>query len=204
MNPIIKLIIPERSEIILYSSFSLFLLLVQNVKRFQLIFKGETVAIANKTEPTANFFKSLLEDVEQKINPRIIDFLLWIIIGSILFFLISLMVAVIKSAHDEIEVLHYYKNPKNKAHEIHILLTKLAIRLISLIGLIIWMSIFLKTVNPNLVNQFFALVIDLKDPLSWVWLPLTVAAYSICLYLFAILLRLIALKQRIIWDKPEE
>lgn len=204
MHQFFRLIIPEKVELLLFGSIGLALLFVQNISGFRALFKGDTVEIVTNNLDNSDYVvANFLNGLEDKINPRVIDLIVWILVGCVVFVVVSVIIASLKSANSEAELLHYYINPKNKAHEIHIFMTKIAIRISGIIGLFIWVFYFAKTISPYFSELFFTSICTLKDPISLLWLLLSFVIYGLCLYVFAILARLIALKPRVLWDNQE-
>jgi hypothetical protein len=197
MKKFYKLVIPEKVEIILFLSIALGLLLLQNIKRFWLLLQGDAVVVVENVKSIDNAASSSLTSAMNKISPRLVDFLLWALIGCVVFVIISIVIAFIKSMDSEAEFLHYYQSPSGRIHEINSFLTKLGVRLIGFIGLFIWFLYFVNVVNTTLCGWFFTAIGSLGEPSSWLWLFLSIVLMAACLFLFVIFARLIALKPRI-------
>ncbi|HUD03309.1 MAG TPA: hypothetical protein VMR51_00760 [Patescibacteria group bacterium] len=197
MKQYYKLLVPSWIEIILFTALGLFVLIALNAKRFWLLASGNTLNWVNNIEGTDNLFSRFIKNNLDKINPHVIDFFVWIIIGCVVFVLVSVMIATIKSADDEVELIHYYQNPSSRIHEINAFLTKIAVRIVGIFGLIFWTIVFIKSINISLTRHFFVSVTTLKSPSSWLWLVMSVILYTICIYSFALLFRVIMLKPRI-------
>jgi hypothetical protein len=203
MKPLLKLIVPEKAEIVVFISISLLLLLIQNIKRFWVFFDGTSIDTLTQTGGLDTQISNFFTNLEARIDPRIADFLVWVLVGSVVFALFSYVVAALKSASDEAELVHYYKSPKGRAHEINAFITKVAVRLAGIIGIVIWLVIFLKNINPSLTKLFFTSATNLSDPASWLWIVLSIVMFAGSLYVFAILVRVIALKPRIFGSSEE-
>ena len=203
MKPLLKLILPEKAEVVVFVSIGFLLLLAQNIKRFWVFFDGTSVNALSETggldTQVSNFFINL----EARVDPRVADFLVWVLVGSVVFALFSYVFAAYKSASDEVELVHYYRSPQGRAHEINAFITKIAVRLAGVVGIVIWLAIFLKNINPSLTKLFFTSATTLDDPASWLWIVLSVVLFAASLYLFAILVRIIALKPRVFGSSEE-
>ena len=125
------------------------------------------------------------------------DFIAWLLIGAIAFATISVLVAMYHSADQEVELLHYYRNPSGKRHEIIAFISKTAVRFAGAVGFLFWMIVFFRLVNPALVTQFFAATLRIDEPISWLWMVLSVVLLALSIYAFAVLARFIMLRVRV-------
>ena len=197
MKDLLKLVIPEKIEIIVFLMAALGLLIVENVKRFWVFADGQSLSSLQAAGGYDTQISDWFINLQARIDPHFADFIVWVLIGSVLFVGLSYVVAAIKSVRNEAELVSYYKSPQGRVHEINVFLTKLAIRVIGVFGLIVWSSIFLKHINPAISKLFFSSIITIRDPASWLWVGLSVIALTVALYVFAIFARLIALKTRV-------
>jgi hypothetical protein len=202
MKQLFRLVIPKKAEVFVFISGGLLLLLLQNIKHIWSTLSGGAAVLDPNTLGTGNTFVNHLKSLEGQINPRLVDFTVWLLLGCFAYIVISFLVALLKSADDEVELIHYYKFPKGRSHEINAFLTKLALRFAGLLGIVVWLSIFLKTVNPYLTQLFFTST-TLNEPASWLWLPYALVFYAASLYLFAVLIRLVFLKPRVFGEASE-
>jgi hypothetical protein len=113
------------------------------------------------------------------------------------------MITMIKNTDSEMEFLHYYKSPSGRKHEIIVFLTKIAVRLAGLFAIILWLNIFIRIINHWLVGLLFTPVISPKNPISWLWLVVSLLIMALCLYAFAIFARLVLLKPRVLGKAQE-
>jgi hypothetical protein len=203
MKQLYRLAIPESIEFVFFLIVSVVLLLSENIKRFWVLLGGDTIIIAKQKGSIDNTFKETLTNLINNINPKIVDFLVWILIGCVVFVIISVIIAFIKSLENEAELLSYYRSPKSRAQEINSFLTKLAVRFIGILGIILWFIYFIKVINPAINRWFFTSLTSLKSPSSWFWLAISIVLFTFCIYLFAVLFRIIALRPRIFAKQSE-
>jgi hypothetical protein len=198
-----RLIIPEPIEAIVLVIISISIMLIENIKRFWMMLQGDSVIIVNQSSNTENLLSDYVRGLQQFVSPKLVDFLLWALIGCFVFVVISLIIAFFKTLDKETELLHYYRSPIGKAHELNSFLTKLAIRVIGVLSMVLYFGYFTRAVNPYLVKLFFDSITSLKDPVSWLWLFISIALFTASLYIFVLLIRLIALKPRIFGTESE-
>lgn len=197
MDELKKLIIPEKPELAFLVSVSTALLFFENFKRYKTYWSGDAYTVSANAKGLDTYISNWLLGVEGKIDPRFVDFVAWLFIGAISFAVISVLVAMYHSANQEVELLHYYRNPKGKRHEFVIFMSKTALRLVGLVGLLFWTIVFFRLINPTLVVQFFSATVHLTDPISYLWIVLIIITFALSIYTFSILARLAALKVRV-------
>jgi hypothetical protein len=203
MEQIKRLVLPEPIEIVVFLILSTALLLIENIKRFWLVLQGDMVIVVKRLNSTDGAIGDYIAGIQQFISPKLVDFLLWALIGCFVFIVASLLIAFIKTLGTETELLHYYRSPFGRAHELNSFLTKIIIRVIGILSLLLWFGYFTRVANPYLVKLFFTSLTSLKDPASWLWLLISITLFTICIYFFAILIRLIALRPRIFGAESE-
>lgn len=194
MKDFFKLLIPQKLEVFVFSLFGFIFILLVNVQNFWAAMTSQTVYV---TTPKINPINDWLIGIQSNINPKIIDFIVWLLIGSLVFILASTIMAMVKNTEDEVEILHYYRTPKGRGHEAVAYLTKIAVRIAGILGLIVWLDFFIYNFNPWLTKIFYSSVTNLNDFSSWLWVFLTIFFMSICIYVCAIFIRISALKIRI-------
>ena len=191
------LLLPTKSEYFLYVAVSVFLLFVQNVARFWSYFSGvsfEEVKNANSIGSRIEFW---ILDTEAKIDPRIADFTVWLLIGMVAISLVLFIQSNLRNANDERDLLEHMRNPNTKAHELEVFSLKIATQVAAFIGLVIYIRIFLGSINPPLTTLFFVSSLSLNQPSSWLWLLMSIAVFGLSLYVIAILARVMLLRARI-------
>ena len=203
MEHIKRLILPEPVEIAVLLILSTALLLVENIKRFWLVLHGDTAIFIKQPNSTDGSIDNYIAGIQQYISPRLVDFLLWASIGCFVFVAASLLIAFLKNLGKETELLYYYRSPSGRAHELNIFLTKIVVRVIGIISLLLWFGYFTRIANLYLVKLLFTSITSLKEPVSWLWLVVSIVLFTICIYFFAILIRLIALRPRIFGAESE-
>jgi len=203
MRQFFRLLLPEKAELLVYFSLGLLLLLLQNVRRIWTVLNGKTAVINTHILGTNNILVIHFKNFENGISPEVVSFAVWLLIGCIVYIFISFIIAILKSTEDEAELVHYYKFPNGKNHEINAFLTKVAVRIAGVICLILWISLFLKTINPYVNRTLYFAFNSTKEIHELVKIPLVFILYVVCLYLFAVITRLIFLKIRIFGQESE-
>jgi hypothetical protein len=197
MKEFLRLILPEPAEVILFVAMGVILMLVQNVKRYIGMLDGENPDVVAQIGGIDQFFQNIVANTEAKIDPRVADMVIWMLIGALSFMLFSVIVASIKSYQNEHTLIEYYKSASGRHHEIIAYVSHVAVRVVGITGYLIWLVVFIKDINPLLTKQFFVATTSLTDPLSWLWVVLSVVLMAAALYLFAIFARLAVLKERV-------
>lgn len=203
MKPFLKLIIPEKAELILFISLGLILLVVQDAQILWLALGGSdavSIDTGNNLGAHISYRYHIFEDT---LDPRIADFVVWMLIGSIMFTIVSYVIAAAKSASDEAELVHYYRSPKGRSHELNAFFSKIAMRAVGVFGFIVWLVVFIQAINPALTKSFFVSATNLGDASSWLWLVVSVVAMAMALYVFAIFARIVALRPRVFGTSEE-
>lgn len=203
MKPFVKLIVPEKAEIFLYVSIGLGVLLLENVRRFWLYFGGREADTLSETGGIEMQLSNWFTNAEARLDPRIADFLVWMLIGCIVFALFEYIVASIRTTDEEVTLLQNTKSARSKTQEFRTFMAKLATRIAGVIGLLFWTVIFLRGVNPSLSKLFFVNATSITDPISWLWIALSVVAMAASLYAFVIAVRVIMLRPRILGESEE-
>jgi hypothetical protein len=197
MEQIKKLILPQRIEVIFMTVVAVSLLLILNIKRFQSVLEGYAAVEASGQSSWDSAIGGIMDRVDTYISADILDIFVWLIIGCLGFVVISTIIAAAQTAKTEYDILHYYKKPSGRHHEIIVFVAKIATRLASLIIGLVWLSVFLSTVMPFCVKFFFTSVTTISDYQSWFWAILTTLIMATSLYSFVIILRLLTLKARL-------
>jgi hypothetical protein len=203
MKEFYKLILPETYESIFLLTIAFVLLLLENVKRFWQLLQGETLVNVKETAAVDYTIVDTLRSVIDNINPKLIDFALWALIGCFIFATLSVLIAFFKNINEEADILYYYRNPSSKAHEWHVFVTKYAIKAVGVLGIVLWFFYFLNVLNPKINNLFFTSLASLDTTISIFWITVSVIMLAVCIYVFAILARLIALRPRIFGEQSE-
>lgn len=201
MKPFKSLILPEKPEIVAYISVAFALLFAQSVRRFWVYIGGASAPAVSNTKGLDTLLSDWYLKFEGSIDPRYADFFIWMLVGCVVFALFNYTAAAIKSASDEADMLRYYHSPKGRLQEANAFITKMALRIAGVMGMTLWAVIFLKQINPTLTKLFFTSVTTPTDPISWLWIVLTIIGFATCLYVFTILARIIALKPRVFGER---
>jgi hypothetical protein len=126
-----------------------------------------------------------------------LDFIMWLIIGCVGFLVFSVIAASVKSAENEAEILHYYTKPQGRHHEIIALMSRFAVRLLGVLGGVVWFYAFIGSFLPFSTKLFFTSVTTLPDLVSVFWLLVSIIITGATVYGFMIFIRLILLKSRV-------
>jgi hypothetical protein len=199
MKHFLNLILPEKLEVLLWLALGLIALIVLNVGRF-------TSWVTNSPGmPSVDIIGKYLRRLDDFLDPRLIDFFVWVLAGIAVFLLFSVIIALFKTAGDEVSTIRYYKSPVGRYHEIMVFLTKSAIRLFGFICVIFWLNLFTKSINPILSDLFYESVTTFfKSTFVWFSVIFAVVTYSAYLYLLAIISRILVLRIRVFGNRQEE
>jgi len=144
-----------------------------------------------------------LLEFEKLIDPRIIDFIAWTVLGSMVIGFILFIEAIIKSATDEKDLVTYINNPTSKDAELKTYGMKVALRIFTAVGFLVLLRFYITSILPALAGTFFASAISLNEISSIIALFLTPVANGLVIYLMVILLRLFFLKPRLFGAEEE-
>ena len=198
MKPFLKLVAPEKAEVIVFLSVSLALLILENIQKFWVLVGGKD---ANTLSDTGDFATQIgnwyLNNIETRIDPRFIDFLVWMLIGCVVFAIFEYIVVQVRSTDEELTLLHDTRSKKSRASEFRAYIARLALRIAGVIGFLLWAALFIGSLNKALANLFFVNAASLGEISSWLWLFVSVVAMAVTLYIFAIFTRIIALRPRV-------
>jgi hypothetical protein len=197
LNEIKTLILPAKSEILLYSATALFLLIAQNISRYWSYFSGVKFEEVKNASSASGQLQYWILNSEAQIDPRIADFLVWMLLGMVAISLVLFIQSNIRNANDERTLLEHMRSPKTKTHELEVFSLKIATRVAAFIGLLVYVRIFLGSINPALTSLFFTSSLSLNDVASWLWLVVSTALFALALYVFAVFGRVLFLKSRV-------
>lgn len=198
MKSIVKLIIPDKIEMIFYPVVAFAVLVVNNYKNFIEYIKNEVGVVS--VENTNSLLKPAVDAIDswqQSINPRYFDILAWLIIGLFLITIVMVIDFIVGNISDERSLLGQINNTSNRHNEIKYYLTRVALSLSAGVGLLIFLTVFLSKILPATSYLFYAnlAVFDLFS--SLVILTGCVLVLAVSLYVFAVLIRLILLRPRV-------
>lgn len=198
MRQFFKLIFPQKIEIILSLALAVLFSSILNAKRFWFVIEGDTALAAAEKSSLDSYLSGILNHIDRYVNPNWLDLVMWLLIGCLGFLTFTTITAAIKSAEDEVEIIHYFHNPNGRRHEVIAYLSKFVVRVCGLLGGIIYLVTFFDIIMPFCSKLFFTSVTTLPDAVSWLWLGFSIIAFGASLYGFAIFARLVALKVRIL------
>ena len=197
LREIKTLIIPTKSEYLLYLASALFLLVAQNVSRYWSYFSGVSFEELKYASSFGGRIEYWILESEAKFDPRIADFFVWMLLGMIAISVVLFVQSNIRNANDERDLLEHMRNPQNRTHELEVFSLKIATQVAAFIGILIYARIFLGSINTGLTSLFFASSLSLNHPDSWLWLFVSIVLLAAALYVFAILGRIMFLKTRV-------
>ena len=190
--------LPSKSELILYPALAVFLLVAQNVGRYWSYFSGVSFEQVKNASSLGSRLEFWLLDNEAKIDPRIADFFVWMLLGMVVISVILFVQSNVRNANDERELLEHMKNPKSRTHELEVFSLKIATRVAAAIALLIYARIFLGALNAGLTGPFFTSSLSLDEISSWLWLIVSIVLFSLALYVFVVLTRVMFLRVRVL------
>lgn len=197
LREIKNLLLPSKSELLLYPALAIFLLVAQNIGRYWSYFSGVSFEQVKNASSLGSRIEFWLLDGEAKIDPRIADFFVWMLLGMVVISVILFVQSNLRNANDERDLLEHMRNPQNRTHELEVFSLKIATQVAAFIGMLIYARIFLGSINTGLTSLFFASSLSLNHPVSWLWLFVSIALLAAALYVFAILGRIMFLKTRV-------
>jgi hypothetical protein len=197
MRQFAKLLLPAKAEIVLVISLSTFLLIILNAKRLWLVVEGGTAISAATINSFDNYLSDLIQKLDTYVNPNWLDFIMWLIIGGLGFLVFSFITASLKSAEDEVGIMHYYTRPRGRLHEVMAYLSRIIARVVGILGLLFWIYAFFVAILPFCSKLFFTSVTSLPAITSIFWLIISIIIFAIGIYSFIIFVRIITLKSRI-------
>ena len=197
LKEIKTLILPAKSEFLLYGALALFLLVMQNISRYWSYFSGVKFEEVKNASSASGQLQYWILNAESKFDPRIADFLVWMLLGMLAISAVLFIQSNVRNANDERTLLEHMRSPKTKTHELEVFSLKIATRVAAFIGLLVYLRIFLGSINTSLTSLFFVSSLSLNDPISWLWLFVSVALFALALYVFALFGRVLFLKTRV-------
>lgn len=207
MKPFVKLVVPEPVEILLFIAMALGLLLLQSAKRFW-DFYVHGIGIGSVAFDASGGLDTIVRSwylrMEQHLDPRFADFAVWIMVGCVVFTIITYISSAVRNADEEVHVLRNYRVSKNRVREFDVFIARVALRLTGIMMLLIWATVFLGEINPTFTQLFFYSIVTLGAKFSWLWLAVSVVAMTLSIYMFAIILRIVALRPRVFGESVEE
>lgn len=198
LREIKNLLLPSKSELLLYPALAIFLLVAQNIGRYWSYFSGVSFEQVKNASSLGSRIEFWLLDGEAKIDPRIADFFVWMLLGMVVISVILFVQSNLRNANDERELLEHMRNPQSRTHELEVFSLKVATRVAAFIALLIYLRVFLGSINAALTSLFFTSSLSLNEPSSWFWLLASALLYSIAIYVFVLLTRIMFLRVRVL------
>lgn len=198
LHEIKNLLLPSKSELVLYPALAIFLLVAQNISRYWSYFSGVSFEQVKNASSLGSRLEFWLLNSEAKIDPRIADFFVWMLLGMVVISVILFAQSNLRNANDERELLEHMRNPQSRTHELEVFSLKVATRVAAFIALLIYVRIFLGSINASMTSLFFTSSLSLNEVSSWLWLVLSVVLFSVSLYVFVILTRVMFLRVRVL------
>ncbi len=132
---------------------------------------------------------------------RILFFGFWMLIGLVVYILITTFGQMVAETGHQIEAMTYV-HARRTLIEGDIVL-RLAMRSVAILGLGVWSWIFFKLLLPFSVAASRVFLASLKEPINWFYGSLGLAVLLLSLHVFIILLRLLILRPRLYggWDR---
>lgn len=198
MKEITKIFIPEKLEILLYILAGFILILVADYKLFLSYLSGAAKTYsADAGEIITKSFVNKVASFERIIDPRIVDFVVWTILGIIIIGIVLVIEGLIVSAKNEKNIVNYLNNPQTKSNELKAYAIKMSIRFGSGLALLIFSRLFVVSIFPSLALSFYTSAVDINKIESIAIMLFCPMIVGVCLYVIAVLLRLILLRPRV-------
>jgi hypothetical protein len=199
MQPLIKLIKPTFSEVLLFLAVGTSLLFLSNYQRFwEFLSNGVSINdVTDQTDNIATVLQNAFLNFESHIDPRFADFTVWMIIGVISITTVLFLQHLLEDTTEEIEYTHKITNETYKVREWTSYLSKAALRLAGVFLLIFFLRLYVGAMFSELSDAFFISLAKPASIMSWVTIVTTIVFSAIGLYAMAICLRLITLRIRV-------
>jgi hypothetical protein len=199
MSPLVKLIKPTTSEVILFISLGVSLLFLSNIQRFwDFLSNGVSIQdVTNQTENIATGLQTSLLQIEAKIDPRFADFTVWLIIGAISISIVLYLQHLLEDTTQEIAYTQNIANDSYKVREWTSYVSKAALRLAGFFLLILLVRIYVGSVFSELSDAFFISLANPASVMSWVTIGSAILFTALGLYAMAICVRLLTLRIRV-------
>ena len=197
LKEIRTLLLPTKSELFLYPAIALLLLTFQNISRYWSYFSGVKFEDVKNASNLGSQIEYWVLDNESKIDPRIADFIVWVLLGMAVISVILFIVNNVRKAKEEQDLLHYVQNPLTKRHELEAFSLKIAIRITAVISFLVYLRIFFGSINVALCSLFFVSSLSLNNLTSLLWLVACIVLFALAAYAFTIFARIITLKSRV-------
>lgn len=192
-----SLLLPTKSELFFYAALAFFLLIAQNISKYWSYFSGVKFEDLKNASSLSGQLESWILGLEAQTDPRIADFIIWMLLGMIAISAVLFVQSNLRNANDERDLLEHMRNPNGRVHELELYSLKIAVQVAGFIGLLIYARIFFGFINEALTSLFFVSSLSLNDPQSWLWLALSVLMTMLSLYMFTLLARVAFLRTRI-------
>lgn len=198
MRPIIKLIKPDLTEVVLYVSIGFGLLVLNNLQKFwAYLSSGVSFDEAFAYNDLALQLQNKMLEFESSIDPRLADFTVWMIIGVISISVILIAQKVLGDTTDELKQVSKLRKTRFGGIVTHEAAYRFALRAAGLILITIWFRMFFGFLFSNLSQVFFESCINILNIKSLLLIISTVMISGLGIYIFAICLRLMTLRIRI-------
>ena len=197
MKPIYKLILPDKNEILLYSGIGFALLVFNNFQKYwAYLSDGASFDSVVAYNNLALMLEQFLINIELRIDPRLADFTIWMIIGFVSIMIVMGAQKVLGDSERDIE--QATKLSKTRFGRIVKAETtyRIALRLAGIILTLIWFRLFFGAIFNALSNLFFEASVNILG-LQAILILYTTLLTGLGLYVFAICFRLVTLKIRV-------
>ena len=193
-NSIRQLVIPSPVEAFLWFLLGLAVLLIANIGKMWNYLSGMPASVVVEHSSLLGTASAWFLNVEAKIDPRVVDFLVWVLVGILAVGSVMMFQGWLQAAGKELTLLEYMRSPMGRWHETHALVLRVGLRILGIAGLVFMLWLYLGALAPALDRLFFTSVANLSDWQSWVWLVVTPAVTGAYLYVMTIFVRLILLR----------
>lgn len=198
MQRLVKLILPEKTEIFLFLSLGLALLLLSNVQRlWNFLSGGVDFNRVGHIDEYAVVAQGKLFGIENSIDPRFADFTVWLIVGFVTIVFILLSQAILERVNSEKEDVSRISNKKQHNLEIEQYALRVMLRVAGVVTLVLWTRLFFGIIFPQLSMTFFLAATDITYWLSWAEIVYSIVMTGVSLYVFIVCLRLSTQKIRL-------
>lgn len=198
MKDILKLLALDKIEVVLYLLAGFVMLVAIDLKLFWGYLAGAYQV--DNVDAGIRLFNPVTEQLlklEASIDPRLVDFIVWTLIGIVVIGAILIIEAVVVSAKSEKDLVTYINSPKTRNDELKTYAIKTSLRVSAGLGIFIFLRLYLVSILPSLGGAFYASATNINSINSVVVLILCPILNGLSLYVFAVLIRLLFLRPRV-------
>lgn len=198
MSPIVRLLVPQKLEVALYSALGFAVLVGLNAyKLWSYYISSVSFSEIEKVRDFASIAYYRVLEWEMLIDPRLADFSAWVVVGGIAMAIVLVAQNVINDAETEHAIEKNARTDRLKTVERRDFVMRWLFRVSGVVLLLVWLRIFFGSVLKFMSVLFFYGVANLNQPISYWYIALSIVTVGLGLYIIAVCTRLIFLRIRL-------